>query len=160
MSTIYINKSGLNIPIYNNPFSGRVQLRTLFNREAFCLIDEDGAGMYIAFLSSSGCLSIRAILYPSGLVECTDYPYQSNVTIPGDTRKYKIFILRNGASVYTTGGTYQGSAAAGRRVASKTALAGDTKYHLKAINYVERIDGACIPVTGDGVEYGFIDADP
>ena len=120
---------------------------------------DGGDGFFISFLSSSGGLALGALVNPpnSALTECTAYPYEPAVSIDNDSYPYKTFIIRNGARVYTAGGSNWGSVAAGRRVACKTAMAGDTKFYLKGINYVEKSDGTWVKVTGDGVSYGFVD---
>lgn len=67
------------------------------------------------------------------------------------------FLMRKGEPVYTAGGTRWGSVAANCRVACRTEMAGDNNPHWKGINYVESTEGKWVPVTGDGVEYGFVD---
>lgn len=144
MPDIYVNKFGLNIPIYDQAYAGRKQIGTLYDRETYCLIGNDGSdAFFISFLNSSGNLTLESLVNPPNnvLVECADYLYQINVQIPnGSYPNYKSFIIRNGAQVYTAGGGNWGSVAVGQRVVCKTAMAGDTNFYLKGINYVEKSD--------------------
>ncbi len=151
-----VNKSGLNIPVYNDSPDPITQIGKLYNRESFVFVGSEGGHYYIRFLNSSGVLTEGLLIDPVNnvLSSCTDYPY-GTMTI-GITNYYT-FIMRREANVYTAAGDYWGKVAANRRVACRSALAGDNHYDWKAINYVESSSGEWVPVTGAGVEYGFVD---
>lgn len=132
----------------------------IYNRESFAYVEDwggDGVFCNIAFRNSSGAVASGFLIDPADgvLTECIDYPYESSVKINGQT--YKTFYMRNAMNVYTAGGTKWGSVAAGQRVACKTGLSGVKNPQWKAIDYVRSTAGSWVPVTGDGVSYGFVD---
>ena len=154
-----VNKSGVTIPVYSDR-NGSTQIGTIANREAFGYNANwggDGAINLIRFKSAAGPLRDGYILNPpnGAMTECTDYPY-GTVVINGET--FFTFIMRRTSTVYRTDGTSWGSVAANRRVACRTAMAGDSYPEWKGINYVESTSGAWVQVTSYGNDkYGFVD---
>lgn len=157
-NSFLINKSGSSVPVYEDP-DGTKKIGTINNREAFGYNRDWGGDDVISsivFLNSSGKLNYGYLIDPPAKVmtPCTDYPY-GTATINGT--KYITFIMRKSRTVYTAKGNIWGTVAANRRVACKTALAGSSNPHWKGINYVENTSGQWVKVTGDSVEYGFVD---
>jgi len=167
---ICINKSGVSIPIWDQPefpwASNAVQIGTLYNTEAFGYnADWGGDGVFnaIKFRNSSGNIATGWLNddysggnpLPSGWAkDCTLYPY-GTVTIGGTS--YKTFKFRKSETVYSPSGDVWGSVASGMRVACLNATAGSSHPEWKLVNYVERSsDGAWIQVTGSGYTHGFV----
>lgn len=159
MSNVFcVNKSGITIPVYSDR-SATTQIGTIANREAFGYnvnYGGDGAFNLIRFKSAAGPLVDGFIINPpnGAMAECTDYPYGTAV-INGET--FFTFIMRRTSTVYRTDGTVWGSVAANRRVACRTAMAGDSHTEWKGINYVENTSGVWVQVTSYGSAYGFVD---
>ena len=155
-----INMSGKSFPVYkewpktNNP----TKIGTIYAREAFVFNNnlEDGS-TEIWFRNSSGKL-VQGFIYDwagSELTDCIDYSYD---TVDIDGELFYTFKLRRSEEVYTICGNRWGTVASGMRVACRTGMMHDDFPDRKGINYVERsTDGKWIKVTGDGVDYGFVD---
>lgn len=153
-----INKSGITVPVYSDA-AQTSQIGSIYNREAFGLDMNwggDGAFYRIVFLAPTGSLSYGILVDPSGdaLTDCTEYPYGTEKI---DGTEYYTFIMRKSRTVYTAGGSRWGTVAANCRVACLSAVAGDAYPNRKGINYVESTNGDWVKVTGDKVEYGFVD---
>ena len=154
-----INKSGTKVPVYSDT-NKTTQIGTIYDREAFgydCNWGGDNYFCHILFRKSDGSLSYGFIVDPpdNSIIDCTDYPYGTAVI---NGVEYITFIMRNSRTVYTVEGRRWGTVAANRRVACLTAMSGDNHPDWKGINYVENTGGEWVQVTGDGEEYGFVDA--
>ncbi len=153
-----VNKSGKNIPIYSD-MDSKKKVGTLYNREAFGynrISGGDDVFCEIVFRNSAGKLSRGYINFPpkGALTFCTDYPH-GKIVIAG--QRYKVFMMRKSRTIYTARGNKWGTVAANKRVACKTAMSGDSHPEWKGINFVENSNGKWVKVTGDGVDYGFVD---
>lgn len=148
-----INKSGESIPVYD--YDGN-QIGEIYSDEAYISLGGEGGLWYIDFLSNSGFKSGEVHNAPDAFfIYCTDYPYGEEQI---DGSNYYTFYMRSSKSVYDANGAYWGKVAANQRVACMTALCGDSKHYLKAINYVERTDGTWVRViTDDDHKYGYVD---
>ncbi len=153
-----INMSGESIPVYDDPDKTR-QIGSIYHREAYGYNKNWGGDRvinHICFLGPDGYLHGGFIIDTpvGGMTDCIDYPYGTE-TINGE--RFYTFIMRKSRTIYTRTGDVWGTVAEGRRVACRTAMSGDTNPHWKGINYVEGADGEWIAVTGDNVQYGFVD---
>lgn len=159
MSNMFcINKSGGQVPIYSTP-EATTQIGTLYNREAFGYNRNWGGDDYycnIIFRNSSGNVVWGFLVNPpSGtLTGCTDYPFGTHVE---EGIAYYTFYMRNARSIYDINGNYLYLVPAGKHVACKTSLSGDSHPNWKAINYYQNSSGAWKKVDPDGAQYGFVD---
>ena len=156
---LYINKSGIVYPMYEVQENFK-KYGDIVNREAYVYIGHEGALYALAFLTPSGVfrnttVSCTSYPFPNGfMASCLNYPY-GRATINGTT--YYTFIMRQAKSVYKADGSYWGSVASGRRVATTNNIMGDSHYDWKQINYVENTNGQWIQVSGNGSDYGYVD---
>ena len=74
-----------------------------------------------------------------------------------DGKQYNTFLMRKTKNVYKADGSFWGTVASGKRVASNNSNVGSTHIDWKEINYVERTDGTWVKVNGAGVECGYVD---
>lgn len=153
-----VNKSGITVPVYSDT-QQTSKIGSIYNREAFGYdMNWGGDGYFyrILFRTSDGSLSYGILVDPPGssVTDCTDYPFGTEEI---DGTEYYTFTMRKSRTVYTAGGTRWGAVAANCRVACLSAVAGDSYPNRKGINYVESSKGGWVKVTGDGVDYGFVD---
>lgn len=151
-----INKTNRTYPIKEYPRNGvatnKIIGKLYPNEVCGCHTEHDA---YVMFLSSRGQLE-------DGLIEdetfyhtdISDLPY-SRETINGTT--YKIYHMRKTMPVYKSGGGRWGSVAAGMFVATDTCSPGDSHRDWMKVTYVKSTSGNWVRVTGDGVNYGFVD---
>ena len=171
MSNMFcINKSGGQVPIYSTP-EATTQTGTLYNREAFGYNRNwggDDVHFSIRFRNSSGNV-IGGFLVnpPSGaLSECINYVYGTAViyekTLVGNYYAmlpvtYNTFYIRSARTVYNVNAVSIATVPAGKLVACKTSLSGDSHPEWKAINYYQNSAGSWIQINSAGHTYGFVD---
>ena len=152
-----VNKCGVSVPIYTDT-DGTTKIGNLLPREA-CGYDNmwggDGAFCHVYFLSSNGTMRWGFLNYPPfhALAWCTSYPY-GTVTLGG--KQYYTFKFRKSSTIYDPAANRWGTVAAGKRVATLSATAGQTHLDWKAINYVETASG-WQQVKTSNYSYGFVD---
>lgn len=153
---IAINHTNHTYQIKEYPMNGVVSNKIIGklypNELCLCHTEHDA---YLTFLSSSGQLK-------DGLIEdeifyrkdISELPY-SYENINGTT--YKIYHMRKSMPVYKAGGGRWGTVAAGMFVATDNCRPGDTHRDWMKVTYVKSTKGNWVKVTGDGVNYGFVD---
>lgn len=157
-----INKSGkvYTIRDYDNNYQIVGQIN---NREAFIRVGGEGALVALAFLHPDGKFKttiVNTALYPTPndntfFSFCEKYPYKKDIMPDG--KQYNTFLMRKTKNVYKADGSFWGTVASGKRVASNNSNVGSTHIDWKEINYVERTDGTWVKVNGAGVECGYVD---
>lgn len=159
MNFFCINKSGQAYEVHDMDQNDKV-VGKINNREAFVVAQDESDLISIKFLHSNGefketFIHLGRYPMPDGMITlCELYPYCEEYI---DGSLYQIYKMRKTKNVYTAAANYWGQVAAGMYVASNNSKVGETHGNWKMINYVKSTRGDWVRVTGDGVQYGFVD---
>lgn len=155
MSSIYmgINNTNTTYTIREYPTTSNNIVGKLYPNE-LCICNTEHNDV-ISFRNSSGVVDTGIIsdqtFFHAGIDEL---PYATETI---NNKTYKIYHMRRTMPVYKAGGDRWGTVAAGMYVATDTCALGSTHTDWMKVTYVKSTSGNWIAVTGDNVNYGFVD---
>lgn len=155
MSEIYIgiNNTKTTYTIREYPILSNKIVGKLYPNE-LCICNTEHNEV-ISFRNSSGVIDCGIISdQPFAHAGIDQLPYAIE-NIEG--KDYKIYRMRRSMPVYKAGGDRWGTVAAGMYVATDTCTPGQSHSDWMKVTYVKSTSGKWVRVTGDNVQYGFVD---
>ncbi|WP_156829066.1 hypothetical protein [Cohnella laeviribosi] len=151
----------------NDPNNFTKEIGKIYYNEVFTYLADNGGERYynwIYFKNSSGTMTTGCIVtsdapdFWNDIFTSAYGPDYKHGTLSIDGRTYNSFPVRRTANIYTAGGTYWGSVAAGQYVyCYGYPAAGSNNPGLLQVHYVRATNGNYEQVSGNGVDYGFVD---